>query len=571
MSFALVLLLVVVVLGLTVWGSRRALSRDAARLSDGASIRRFFTYLLLFALLMLSATGLSALLGRVVDLGRPVDPNADGLAQSTAYVLVGLPLYAVVAAWTRGRLRADPDEARSRGWTLYVTAASFVSLVATVVAIQVTLLWALGAPGADGPQLGELAVWGTVWLGHRWVEHRLVGGQVLTRADFLGAVLGLGVASAGAVMALSRLAAQLLSVPVAEATDGPTLLQAGTATLVGGLVAWVVSWAVPSVRLQRETLWHVYVLIFGVAGGLLTAVVGASVSLDRFVLWLLRGTGDGAASPDLEGLPVALAATAVGGLVWLYHRWVLRLGAEPGRTEVRRAYDYLLAGVGLVAAAVGVMMLVVAGVEGLVGAAATSTEDADPLETVVAAGTLLAVGTPLWWVFWRRVSTAVEADPVEERRSRVRRAYVFLVFGIAALATVVALLAGVVTVLQDLFASLLGAQTVHAVRYSIGIIATAGLVAGYHWAVLRADRAVLADRQHGPRYVLLVGPGDPDVAQALHRRTGGSVSLLTRTDTPATSWPVEELAQTLASLPDAAGVVVLADDKGLHTIPVTAP
>ena len=118
---------------------------------------------------------------------------------------------------------------------------------------------------------------------------------------------------------------------------------------------------------------------------------------------------------------------------------------------------------------------------------------------------------------------------------------------------------------------MVGPQTLSAVRYPIGILVTAGLVAGYHWAVLRADRAVLGEGQHGPRYVLLVGPADPDVAQVLHRRTGGSVSLLTRTDTPATSWPVEELTETLAGLPDTAGVVVLANESGLHAIPVTAP
>lgn len=568
---ALLLVLVVVLVGLTVWGSRRVLSRDAARVSDGASIRRFFTYVLLFSLLMLWSTGLSALLGRVADVGRPGELYGDSLAQSTAYVLVGLPLYAVVAAWTRARMQADPEESRSRGWTLYVTAASFVSLVATVVAIQGTITWALGAPGADGPQFGEMVVWGAVWLAHRWVERRLSGKQVLTRAGFLGAVFGLGVTSAGAVMVLGQLAGNLLSVPVAEGSDGPSLLQTGAATVVSGLVAWVVSWVLPSARLQRGTLWHVYVLIFGVAGGLLTAVVGASVSLDRVVLWLLRGTSAGSSSADLQGLPVALAAVVVGGLVWLYHRTVLRLSEEHGRTEVRRAYDYLLAGVGLAAAAVGLMLLVVAGIEALLAASVPPTEEADPLETIVAAGTLLLVGAPVWWVFWRRVSTAVEADPVEERRSRIRRAYVFLLFGIAALATVVALLTGVVTVLQDVFASLLGPQTLEAVRYPIGVIVTAGLVAGYHWSVLRADRAVLGEGQHGPRYVLLVGPADPDVAQALHRRTGGSVSLLTRTDTSATSWSVDDLAKTLAAIPETAGVVVLADETGLHAIPVAAP
>jgi len=49
------------------------------------------------------------------------------------------------------------------------------------------------------------------------------------------------------------------------------------------------------------------------------------------------------------------------------------------------------------------------------------------------------------------------------------------------------------------------------------------------------------------------------------------VSLLTRTDTSATSWSVDDLAKTLAAIPETAGVVVLADETGLHAIPVAAP
>lgn len=190
---------------------------------------------------------------------------------------------------------------------------------------------------------------------------------------------------------------------------------------------------------------------------------------------------------------------------------------------------------------------------------------------MIAAATLLAVGGPVWWVFWRRVERAVRADPVGERRSGSRRVYVLLVFGLAGVSAVAALLTGVVTALQDVFAGTLGPQTLQAVRYPLGIIVTSGLVAAYHWTVLRADRGVLGEQQHGPRYVLLVGPSDPDVVRAVHGRTGGSVHLLARTDTEAAPWSVDDLTEVLAGLPGPA-VVVLADENGeLHTIPVTPP
>lgn len=100
---------------------------------------------------------------------------------------------------------------------------------------------------------------------------------------------------------------------------------------------------------------------------------------------------------------------------------------------------------------------------------------------------------------------------------------------------------------------------------------TSGLLAAYHWTVLRADRGVLGEQRHGPRYVMLVGPADPDVVRAVHARTGGAVSLLARTDTTAAPWTVDALTEVLADLPDAAVVVLAGDDGQLRTIPVTPP
>ena len=563
------LVLALVVIALVAWAGRRALSHSGPRVSDGSSIRRFFTYAVLFALLIVAGSGVAGLLGRVIDVGQPTEVFDDMLAQQTAFAVVGVPLYVVVAAWTRGRIRRDITEARSRGFALYLTAASVVSIVLTVEAVQATVGWALGVPHGSA-QFAELFVWGGVWLVHRWIERRVVGRDVLTWAGFLGSAIGLGVAAAGAVMLVGDLLGRVLGIPTTQAADAPSMLQLGVMTLVAGLPVWAVCWAVPARRFQRDTLWHVQVLLVGVAGGLLMAVVGASVSLDRLVVWLVTATDERSAT-QLEALPWAIGALVVGGVVWAYHRAVLRVTDETGRTEVRRAYDYLLAGVGLVAAAVGLVVMIVAGIEGLAGTEVALVGGGDPVDTVIAAATLLAVGGPVWGVFWRRVERAVRADPVGERRSGSRRVYVLLVFGVAGVSAVAALLTGVVTALQDVFAGTLGPQTLQAVRYPLGIIVTSGLVAAYHWTVLRADRGVLGEQQLGPRYVLLVGPSDPDVVRAVHGRTGGSVHLLARTDTEAAPWSVDDLTEVLAGLPGPA-VVVLADENGeLHTIPVAPP
>lgn len=574
------LVIALVVIAVAVWGGRRALSRGGSpHVTDGASIRRFFTYAVLLGLLLVAGNGVVGLLARVLDPGNPteyLDGLDEMLAQQTAFAVVGVPLYVVVAAWTRSRVRDDPSEAGSRGFTFYLTAAQVVSLVLTLLAVQATVGWALGAPQV-GAQFAELLVWGGSWLAHRFVERRVVGRDVLTVAGLLGAALGLGFTAAGVVMLFAHLVGQVLQILSSQTVMDPSLLQLGVMTLVAGLPVWAVCWLVPARRLERGTLWHVLVLLVGVAGGLLTAVVGASVALDRVVVWLVRGTGAGATT-QLQQLPPALGALLVGSLVWLYHRSVLRArdtergtGPETGRTEVRRAYDYLLAGVGLVAAAVGLVVMIVAGVEGLSGTDVVLVGGSDPVDTVIAAGTLLVVGGPVWWLFWRRIERAVQADPVAERRSGSRRIYVLLLFGVAGVAAVAALLVGVVGVLQDVFAGSVGPQTLQNVRYPLGIIVTSGLVAAYHWTVLRADRGVLGEQQHGPRYVLLVGPADPDVAREAHARTGGVVNLVARTDLEAAPWPVDELTASLAGLPDA-GVVVVADDKGgLRTIPVTPP
>ena len=116
----LVALIAVVVLVL-----RKVTHRAGAGTPDGHAVRRFFQYLLLYGLLVVAAVGVSGLLGRLFD--RSFAEDEATLALYVAFTVVGVPLYAGMALWSRRTFRTSDTEGRSLGWAFYATAASLTS------------------------------------------------------------------------------------------------------------------------------------------------------------------------------------------------------------------------------------------------------------------------------------------------------------------------------------------------------------------------------------------------------------------------------------------------------------
>jgi hypothetical protein len=235
------------------------------------------------------------------------------------------------------------------------------------------------------------------------------------------------------------------------------------------------------------------------------------------------------------------------------------------RTEVRRVYEYLMSAIGLLAAASGLTVLVVAGIEAL-----TRTEavilDQSAVNTLLASATLLLVGVPVWWFYWHRIQRAAAALPTQEHASPTRRAYLLVLFGIGGVAAVIALLVGVYLLFEDVVQGTFGGETIRSMRVPIGILLSTGAIAGYHWAVYQSGRAAMPAPAHGPRYVLLVGPSDPEIAKAVSHATGGRVQAWS-TDDGGAPWSVDDVMAALASTPDDE-ILVLSDSTGLHAIPV---
>src|SRR5690606_16223640 len=131
-------------------------------------------------------------------------------------------------------------------------------------------------------------------------------------------------AAAGLAQTLSPALRELLGL-TRDTLVGGTVddILAGASTFLVGAAAWVVYWALTTARGPRDTGWLALVLLAGVAGGLLAAVVAASVLGYAVLVWLVGEPEARTATDHFSTAPGELAVLAVGLVVWWYHREVL--------------------------------------------------------------------------------------------------------------------------------------------------------------------------------------------------------------------------------------------------------
>lgn len=562
------LVTIVVPVVLIVWAVRRFGDRSHAGWTDGHSVRRFFHYFLLFALVIVAATGLSGLLGLVFHGPVLAGGDRSALARALTFSVFGVPMFVLLAAWSRRRLQQDPEEARSLGWACYLTLAPLTAVIVAMTSLHTVVSAALGGRRFDGPALAQFAVWFVVWLLHWIVANRMLDADRRQPQLALGSLIGLGVCVSGLVMLL---AASLETLLLDEA--GTLLLQQepplarSAATLVVGAPVWVGYWMTTFAKARRTPLWFGYVLPVGVGGSLVLAVAGASTALYQLLVWLVGEPASTQAAQHFARTPTAVACAVVGAVSWAYHRQALA-AATPERTEVVRVYDYLMTGIALLAAAAGVAMVVAAFFESLIAEPAVKV-GSSTVNSLLSGSTLLVVGGPLWWIFWSGIHRATHVAPRAELGSPVRRTFLFVLFGLGGVTAVLCVLAAAFLGIRG---ALQGGIDVHVLRdmqAPVAVLLATGAIASYHWTVYRDDRSLSPPRTPGPgrRYVLLVGAADELVGGAVERRTGARVDRWVRADGMAQPWVVDDVVDAVNGS-QAAAVAVIAGPAGLETIDI---
>lgn len=544
----------------------RAITGRGKGAVGGHPVRHFFQYMLLYGLVVVSAVGLTGLLQRALPRSDTIYSSSSDLAASLAFTIVGIPLLLLMANWTRKRFAADPSEKDAFAWGVYLTFAGLTSLVVSLQAIQSVLNWLVDRSSDIAAPLATAVVWTSVWAVHWWLD-RVVTPNGQTRLHHsIGSVISLLWAAVGLGLLVAAVLRVILPLQGDSILDtGGNAISSGATTFAVGAIAWLFYWVRAYGTAKRDILWDAYVMVVGVAGGLVTAVVAASVFLYKVLVWLVGTTATSQAADHFRSTPATAASIFVGLLVWWYHRAVLAEVARSGRTEGQRIYEYLVAAIGLIAAAVGLMVMFAALVETLTNSS-TIAGDSGPRNTLLLAVTLLVVGAPVWWMFWHRVERAVAADRVVECDSPARRFYLFTLFGIGGTAAVISLLVAVYDLFNDIVTGDAGGNTVRSMRWALGVLLTTGAVAGYHWLVYRNERDVVGPRSTGVKYVLLAGAPDRSMVDAIEDATGAHVEVWTSSE-PGSAWSATAVLAVLADA-RSADVVVVSDQDTLRAISV---
>src|SRR5690625_5471382 len=192
--------------------------------------------------------------------------------------------------------------------------------------------------------------------------------------------------------------------------------------------------------------------------------------------------GDPGPFVSLFDWPEALAALLVGAMVWWYHRQILdRTMYMP----VRRIYQYLVAGIGVIATAAGIGLLLIA----LLDAITPATLFHNPINTLIGALTLLVIAIPLWWAHWAAAQRSAQDDPAVELAAVPRRIYLIVLVGASSVAGVLALISAVATMLHVAMQNQLNLTTLYEVRSVIGLLASRMAIIFYPHATMRLDQS----------------------------------------------------------------------------------
>ncbi|WP_066289780.1 DUF5671 domain-containing protein [Arthrobacter sp. B6] len=539
-------------------------------------LRRIIQYALLFVLVLIAASGLSGLLERLFNSGAVLAAtDVAGLAGGLAFTLIGGPL-ALLLWWFLWR-RLDEAERTAVGWGLYLAGTYLVSLIIATTSLLGLAASLIGEP--RGPWASPLAnglVWAVVWVWHRWMwKHPDKGAAHLEDIRCtIGTVFGLLVGTIAAIIALSGIfdvAIRGGSILAGAADPWWHSVLRSLVWAAGGGVVWWWHWIHEGGRRLRTGLVDVSMVAVGIFAAGITALGGSAVAL--FVLLRLAFDGTDPMGELLEPLAPALAAALIGATVWRYHRAV----SVQRSSETRRASLLVTSAVALAASASGIGVIV----SSLLAAAVSPLAGGAERTLLLGGISSLVVGGTVWWLAWRPAKQPHSADAIPHGR----RIYLIAFFGVSAVVALIALLVIAYRIFEFLLGEVSGGSAIDRVRGPLGLLVAAGLVAGYHFALWRRDRALLAAagparRRSIDHVTLVAGSGSEAIAQGIAEVTGGAkVTVWLRADdgaaappepvaSPASEESAGQLAKALEGITARHVLVVLGPGTRVDVIPV---
>jgi hypothetical protein len=545
------------------------------RLGGGVHVmRRLITYVLLFALVCIAASGLAGLIGRLLDLGnRVVVDDVTSLALWLAFTLVGGPLAALLW-WLSWKWLVSLHDRESVLWALYLAGMYTVSLITAVTAL-LSLLSSLVTGTWRPAELAVGLVWGGLWLWHRWMWRHPARGPVRLPglAPVIGSFFGLAVGAGAGVSALGALLdAAFLGAADAVSIGNPwwhPVLQSVVWAVGGGLIWWW-HWVHDGVRRLRTGFAQFVLVVIAGVGAAVLCLAGIATAL---YVALRLPLDPGAPTLELlDPLGTAVSSALIGAVVWIYHRGIVYQDV-PGdvpesasvRTDVvRQATRLATSGVGLAAAAGGLGIVV----NSILATIASPLADSGVRPLLLAGLSALLVGGPVWWALWRPTAPADAAW----NSSPARRVYLVIVFGVSAVVALITLLVIGYRVFEFTLGDTSGDSLLERVRAAVGLLTATTLVAVYHFAVWRHDRPApgpaTAPVQTIGTVILVTGADAAPLVKAIEAACGAEVSVWPRADADADATSPEQVAAALTGVTGDRVLLVTGAAGGIDVIPL---
>jgi hypothetical protein len=512
------------------------------------TVRRVIMFALLFATTIVAANGIGGLLGRLFDLGSATLAANDvsSLALWRAFTFVGGPLAVLFWWWSWRRLNLFAERSSST-WGLYLAGIATVALITA----SANLLQAAAAlvRGEWRPSsLGIGVAWAGGWAWHRWMSAQPAKSptRFTSVAPVLGAVFGLAIGVGGTITAVGLLLDAVVHGFSGVVEVGDPWWRSALQALVwaiGGAAIWWWHWAQDGARTRASGLAVVVLVITTGFASVIVTLGGIATTL--FMLLRVAFDHSQPAEAVLYRVGTALAAAAVGAVVWAYFRGRVRAADERARSANRLVTSgVILAAVGTPLAQSGGLTLLLGGISAVV------------------------VGAPAWWLVWRPaapLSTSESAAPA-------RRIYLIAVFGASAIVALVTLLVIGFRVFEFTLADVTGVSLLDRVRAPLGLLIATGLASGYHFTVWRMDRTAAPSTPHAPRRigrVVLVTASDPEpLCLVIERATGAVVTVWPRVEHDTSAPPAERLTKALEGIVARRVLVLAGPGDRLDVIPL---
>ena len=556
---------VVVVIGVLL---RRITKKEQRGAGDRNAIRHAFQFSIFYWLTFLTGIGMSGLISRIFETRSSVYTDQSSLAQNLAFSVVGIPILVGLALWTRRNFSRDVSESQSDSWLFYIVFTTITSLLIATTAISAVLHGVMARIPNNPAAEGRALVWGAIWATMLVLDRKYIDRSRSNLLHLAGSLIGLIYISLG----IGNILSGILRFVVGDQNQNHLIL--GTSPIVSGLIflligapIWSRYWIRISSKTAHDQLWQMYILIIGIAAGLILALVSMSAILYKVLVWLFGNTQNASAQQFYYSAPNFMACALVGTLLWWYHRSILGEDRKAVRNEIRRSYEYLISAIGLLTAAVGLTMIVVSIIES--SNRKWNLFGLGNRNTLILAVTILVVSVPVWWIYWVRIKQFVVANRDIELVSPSRRIYLFMLFGFGGLAAIISTIVGVYFLFRDTFNGNLSGITFYHMRFPISLLLTTGAVAGYHWSIYRVDRKFLptVELEISPRIIILVGSVSQEVAGELSRRTGTQVQSWIREDNLGGGWDIKEL-EAVVKNSSSPVLLVLSDAEGMRAIPL---